>query len=77
MIYLSITGLMSLTMENTAQNSLLEQSLLGLGLSFGASPHLKDISFMQNHTVEQVLTCEIPVWARVQMLSWVSLKSVR
>ena len=69
MVHLSITALMSLAMENTAQNNLLEESLLSLGLSFGASPHLKDISFMQNHTVEQVLTCEILVWARVQMLS--------
>ena len=39
-------------MENTAQNNLLEESSLGLGLNFGASPHLKDISFMQNHSVE-------------------------
>ena len=55
MVHLSITALMkalSLTMENTAQNNLLEESLLGLGLKFGASPHLNDFSFMQNHIVE-------------------------
>ena len=54
MIHLSITGFMkavSLTMQNTTQN-LLEKSPLGLSLNFGASPYLKDISFMQNHTVE-------------------------
>ena len=39
-------------MKNTAQNILLEKRPLGLGLNFGASPHLKDISFMQNHIVE-------------------------
>ena len=55
MVHLSIIALMkalSLTIENTAQNNLLEEILLSLGLNFGASPHLKDISFMQNHTVE-------------------------
>ena len=55
MAHLSITALMkalSLTMENTAQNNLLEESPLGLGLNFGASPHPKDIFFMQKHTVE-------------------------
>ena len=49
MVHLSITTLMkalSLTMENTAQNNLLEESPLGLGLNFGASPHLKDISIL-------------------------------
>ena len=49
MVHLSITTLMkalSLTMENTTQNNLLEESLLGLGLNFGASPHLKDISIL-------------------------------
>ena len=39
-------------METTAQNNLLEETLLGSGLNFGASPHLKDIAFMQNHSVE-------------------------
>ena len=55
MDHLSITALMkalSLTMERTAQNNLVEESPLGLGLNFSASPHVKDISFMQNHTVE-------------------------
>ena len=50
MVYLSITELMkklSLTMENIAQNNLLEKRPLDLGLNFGASPHLKDISFMR------------------------------
>ena len=44
-----ITALMkalSLTMENTAQKNLLEENPLNLGLKYGASPHLKDISFM-------------------------------
>ena len=80
MVHLSITALtkvLSLTMENTAQKNLLEESPLGLGLNFGASPHLKDISFMQNHTVEKILICQILVWIRVQMLRWVWLKSVR
>ena len=74
MVHLSITALtkvLSLTMENTAQKNLLEESPLGLGLNFGASPHLKDISFMQNHTVEKILICQILVWVRVQMLRWV------
>ena len=69
----SITPLMkalSLIMENAAQNNLLGESPLGLGLNFGASPHLKDISFMQNHTVEQILIFQILVWVRVQMLFW-------
>ena len=55
MVHLSITPLMkafSLTIENMAQNNLLERSPLGLGLKFCASSHLKDISFMQNHIVE-------------------------
>ena len=55
MVHLSITALMkalSLTVENMTQNNFLEKSPLGLGLNFGASRHLKDISFMQNHTVE-------------------------
>ena len=54
MVFLSITALMktlSLTVENMAQNNLLEESPLGLGLSFGTLFHLKDISFMQNHMV--------------------------
>ena len=34
-------------MENTAQNNLLEKRPLDLSLNFGASPHLKDISFMK------------------------------
>ena len=71
MVHLSITALMkvlSLTIENTAQKSLLEESPLGLGLNFGASPHLKD---MQNHTVEKILICQILVWVRVQVLRWV------
>ena len=49
MVHLSITALMEalfLIMENTAQKDFLEESPLGLGLNFGASPHLKDISFM-------------------------------
>ena len=74
MVHLSITALtkvLSLTMENTVQKNLLEESPLGLGLNFGASPHLKDISFMQNHTVEKILICQILVWVRVQMLRWV------
>ena len=43
MVHLSITALMkalSLTIENTTQNNSLEESSLGLGLNFGASPHL-------------------------------------
>ena len=55
MVHLSITVLMkalSLNMENTAQNNLLEESPLGLGLNLGATPHLKDISFMKNHLVD-------------------------
>ena len=51
LITVSVTAL-SLTMENTAQNNLLEESPSGLGLSFSASPHLKNISFIQKHTVE-------------------------
>ena len=43
---------LSLTMENTVQKNLLEKKPLGLGLNFGASPYTKDISFMQNHSVE-------------------------
>ena len=70
LITVSVTAL-SLTMENTAQNNLLEESPLGLGLNFGASPHLKDISFIKNHTVEQKLIFQILVWVRVQMLCWV------
>ena len=46
------------------------ESPLGLGLNFGASSHLKDISFMQNHIVEQILICQILVWLMVQMLCW-------
>ena len=34
-------------MENTAQNNLLEERPLDLGLNFGSSPHPKDISFMR------------------------------
>ena len=55
MVHLSITASMralSVTMENTAQNNLLEETPLGLGLNFGASPHLKDISFTQKNTVD-------------------------
>ena len=55
MVHLSITALMKalyITMEKTVQNNLLEESPLALSLKFGASPHLWDISFMQNHTVE-------------------------
>ena len=55
MVHLSITPLMKaffLTIENMAQNNLLERSPLGLGLKFCALSHLKDISFMQNHIVE-------------------------
>ena len=55
MVLLSVTALMkalSLTVEKTAQNNLLEENPLVLDLNFGASPHLKDISFMQNHTVD-------------------------
>ena len=58
MVHLSITASMralSVTMENTAQNNLLEETPLGLGLNFGASPHLKDISFTQKNTVDQIL----------------------
>ena len=43
---------LSLTMENTAQKNLLGERPLGFGLNFGALPHLKGISFMQNHIVE-------------------------
>ena len=74
MVHLPITALMkvlSLTMENTLQKKLLEECPLGLRLNFGASPHLKDISFMQNHTVKQILICQILVWIWVQMLCWV------
>ena len=39
-------------MENMAQNNLLEEIPLGLGLNWSTLPHLKDISFMQNHTVD-------------------------
>ena len=49
MVHLSITALMkalSLTIENTEQKNLLEQSLLGLGLNSDAPSHVKDISFM-------------------------------
>ena len=55
MVHVAITALMkepSLTTENMSQNNLLEGSLLGMGLNFGASPRLKDINLMQNHTVE-------------------------
>ena len=55
MVHLPITALMkalSLTMENTAQNNLLEEIPLGLCLNYGASTHLKDIFFMKKHTVE-------------------------
>ena len=74
MVHLSITELMkaiSFTMENSSQNNLLEESPLALGLNFGASPHLKDISFMQDHVVEKILIFQILVWVRVQMLCWV------
>ena len=80
MLQLLITALMkplSLTMENAAQNNLLDKSPLGLGLNFNASPPLKDMSFMQKHIVELILFCQIQVWVRVQMLCWVWLKSVR
>ena len=80
MVHLPITELiktLSLTMENTSQKKLLEESPLDLHLNFGASPHLKDISFMQNHTIKQILICQILVWVWVQMLCWVWLKSVR
>ena len=43
---------LSLAMENTAQNNLLEEIPLGLCLNYGASPHLKGIFFMKKHTVE-------------------------
>ena len=52
----------ALTMKNMAENNLLEERPLGLSLNFGISPHLKDISFMQNHIVGQIL-----VWVRKQM----------
>ena len=55
MVDLSITVLkkgLFLTMENPAKNYLLEKNPLGLGLNFGVSPHLKGMSFMQNHAVE-------------------------
>ena len=55
LVHLPITASMKalhLTMENTVQNNLLDKSPLAVGLKFGASPHLRDISFMQNHTVE-------------------------
>ena len=55
MAHLSITAFvkaLSLTMENIAQNNLLGERPLGLCLNIGASPHLKDTFFMQNHTVE-------------------------
>ena len=55
MFNLSMTTLMkalSITMEKTTQNNLLEESPLDLGSNFGASPHLKDISFMKNNTAE-------------------------
>ena len=61
-VHLSIATLMntlSLTIENTTQNNLLEEGPLGLGLKFGASLHLKNISFMQNYIAEQVLICQI------------------
>ena len=54
-VNLSFTALMKawfLTMESRAQTSLLEESPLGLGRNFSAPPHLKGISFMQNHIVE-------------------------
>ena len=57
-------------MKEIAQNNLLQEILLGLGLNFGASPHLKDISFMQKNTVEQILICHILLWVGVQMLCW-------
>ena len=69
MFHLSITALMkalSLTMENTTKNNLLEGVSLGLGFNFGPSLYLKDIYFMQIHIVEWIL-----VWVRVQMLCWV------
>ena len=59
-VHLSITTLMkalSLTIENTTENNLLEEGSLGLGLKFGASLHLKDISLMQNYVPEQMLIC--------------------
>ena len=62
---------LSLIMENTAQSNLLEEIPLGLGLNFGVSPRLKDTSFMQNHTVEQILICQILIWVRVQIFRWV------
>ena len=43
---------LSHTMENTSQKKLLEDSPLGLRLNFGASPHHKDISLIENHTVK-------------------------
>ena len=69
MFHLLITALMkalSLTMENTTKNNLLEGVSLGLGFNFGSSPYLKDIYFMQIHIVEWIL-----VWVRVQMLCWI------
>ena len=55
MVHLSITALIKAlprTMESKAHNNLSEESLLGLDLNFGVSLRLKDISFMQNHTVK-------------------------
>ena len=48
---------LSPTIENTTENNLLEEGPLGLGLKFGASLHLKDISLMQNYVPEQILIC--------------------
>ena len=52
---------LSPTIENTTENNLLEEGSLGLGLKFGASLHLKDISLMQNYVPEQMLIslCQI------------------
>ena len=53
MVHLSITALMkalSLNMENTARNNLLEKNPLDLALNFVALSHLNDI-YMKNHTV--------------------------
>ena len=74
MLHLSITTFVNalfLTMENMAQINLIEESQLDLGLNIGASPHLKDIPFMQNHNAEKVLISQILVWVRMQMLGWV------
>ena len=54
MVHSSITAFikaLSLTIEDTAKNNLLEKRPLDLRLNLGVSLYLKDISFMQNHIV--------------------------